>query len=178
MKDSAPLWLQITVACIPLLAAMVAGVFALTNTVSRRAERLKNLVEIWKDYPEPLNPDYALERVMLRELQAIDRATTPILRWYRRFRVVLVGLFVGFYVTVALHLLHIGKISLVNQVAVYLSIVVCAAALFVNNFRSKRQTKFRESYDQVFWSLDEPASQIGQPSDEPVPRDSDAQQAS
>ncbi len=65
---STPLWLQIVVAAIPLLAAMVAGVFALTNTVNRRIERLKNLNDVRKDVPKSVNTNQVIEHLMKREL--------------------------------------------------------------------------------------------------------------
>jgi hypothetical protein len=49
----------------------------LANTVGRRIERLKNLLDIYERFPKPYNQDYVLERLMFRELQGIDRAATP-----------------------------------------------------------------------------------------------------
>jgi hypothetical protein len=74
---SNPLWLQIVLAAIPLLAAGVGGLFALTNTVNQRIERLKNLNDVRKDVPESVNIDRVIEHLMLRELESIDQATTP-----------------------------------------------------------------------------------------------------
>jgi hypothetical protein len=84
MTGTGPTWLQIATAFVPIAVALITGTFLLTNTVGRRIERLKSLVEIRKDFPEGFNYDYALERLMFRELWAIDRASTPFYRWYRR----------------------------------------------------------------------------------------------
>ncbi len=88
MDESGPLWFRAVVASIPLLVAVIAGAFALINTVNSRTERLKNLVEIQKGILRVLNQDYMIERVMIRELNAIEKSTTP---WYvlRRRRIIL-----------------------------------------------------------------------------------------
>jgi hypothetical protein len=84
MNESLPLWLRVVIASIPVLVALIGGAFTLINTVNRRIERLKNLVEIRKEFPDTLNQDYAIERVMVRELNAIEKSTTPWYVWYRR----------------------------------------------------------------------------------------------
>ena len=66
------------------IVAVIGGAFALINTVNRRIERLKNLVEIRKGFPDVLNKDFAVERLMLRELNTIERSTTPWFIYYRR----------------------------------------------------------------------------------------------
>ena len=81
---NAPLWLQVCLAIVPILAAVVAGIFAVTNTVNSRVERLKCLTEIYAKYPKELNLDNALEIVMLRELKAIEFAVTPTHKWDKR----------------------------------------------------------------------------------------------
>jgi hypothetical protein len=86
MTDSGPLWLRVALALIPVLVAVIAGIFAI-NTVSSRIERLKNLVEIQKGIPQVFNQDYAVERVMIRELNAIEMSTTPWYIWYRRLSI-------------------------------------------------------------------------------------------
>lgn len=84
LVEGLPIWLRIGLAAIPLVAAIIAGVFALLNTVNRRVERLKNLTEICSKLPEGIAPPYALELVMLRELKVIDQKTTPKSKWDRR----------------------------------------------------------------------------------------------
>jgi hypothetical protein len=84
MTDSGPLWLKVVLAAIPVLVAVIGGAFALINTVNRRIERLKNLVEIRKGFPDVLNKDFAVERLMLRELNTIERSTTPWAIYWRR----------------------------------------------------------------------------------------------
>ena len=67
MTGGDPTWLKIVLGLIPLLSAVVAGVVALTNTLNKRIERFKTLVEIRKDYPTALNPGNMLEEVILRK---------------------------------------------------------------------------------------------------------------
>jgi hypothetical protein len=50
MTDGGPLWLKIVVASVPLIAALIAGVFALTNTVNRRVERLKTSMRFVRNF--------------------------------------------------------------------------------------------------------------------------------
>lgn len=66
------------------MAAIIAGIFALTNTVGRRIERLKNLAELYNTYPRALNLNNALEVIMLREMRALESATTPTHKWDKR----------------------------------------------------------------------------------------------
>ena len=76
--DAGPLWLKIVIAFVPpVLAAVIAGYFALSNTVNRRAERLKNLndVRISTDTSR-IDPGHALEKVILRELKELERTTS------------------------------------------------------------------------------------------------------
>lgn len=84
--DAGPLWLKICIALVPpALAAIITGYFALSNTVNRRAERIKNLNDIRvSSSPELINPDYALERIILRELEALDRVTWQVLKGGKR----------------------------------------------------------------------------------------------
>jgi hypothetical protein len=96
MTDSGPLWLRAVLASIPLLVALIGGAFAIVNTVNRRTERLKNLVEIRKDFQQALNQDYALERLIFKELNAIERSTTPwYVLWRRLFALELVLVYGG-----------------------------------------------------------------------------------
>jgi hypothetical protein len=106
--DAGPLWLRITIALgPPALAALIAGYFALSNTVSRRIERLKDLNDIRvSSNTDFINPDYALERIMLRELRDLDRATTPILKWRRRFSIGMVTIIWIIYQYAILVYLH------------------------------------------------------------------------
>lgn len=97
--DNSPLWLKIVLGVVPLVAALVAGIFLLANTVSRRIERLKNLVEVREKFPEGFNEDRVLERIMFRELRAIDFATTPVYSWLRRLMVLIVILYVSAGIT-------------------------------------------------------------------------------
>jgi hypothetical protein len=172
VADAHPLWLQITLACVPLLAALIAGIFALTNTVSRRTDRLKSLVEIHKEFPDPLNVDYALERIMLRELEAIDVATTPILKWDRRFRIASVVIAFSWYATVALHfLLHIGKNSVYGPISASLGFLIGAMLLIDTNVLSKRRAQFRRRYALRHDAIEELAQEAHEPPTESEPGD-------
>jgi hypothetical protein len=104
MTGGDPTWLKIVLGLIPLLAALIAGVVALTNTLNRRIERFKLLVEIQKDYPEMLNPGNMLEEVILRELFAIDRANDPAIRGARQIYVTAAVLIVLGYIDMLLNL--------------------------------------------------------------------------
>jgi hypothetical protein len=170
MTDSGPLWLRIVIASIPLLAALIAGIFALTNTVNRRIERLKNLVEIRKEFPDWLDPDYALERVMLRQLQAIDQATTPILKWGRRILAVMWFCGILAYTTVALQWIH-----LVPQwheprpvrYAVYLAVAILFG---VGGYVQFDRQQFRKRYQLVYNAIDERAQRPEEPSSDSEPQ--------
>lgn len=84
MNNSDPVWLRVMIASIPILGALIAGVFALTNTINRRVERLKNLLSIRDSLPDSLNPGGAVDQIILRELAAIDFGTTPAIVWLKR----------------------------------------------------------------------------------------------
>lgn len=105
--DFGPLWLRIVIASLPSVVGLIAALFALTNTVDRRVERLRNLTEIGREFPRWLDPDYALERVKLRELQAIDQATTPVLVWRRRFQAMIVFVVIAIVTIRALRWVHL-----------------------------------------------------------------------
>jgi len=83
MNSGQPLWLNIVLGAVPLVAALIAGAFALANTVDRRINRLKTLVDIYKDFPQHYNQDFVLQHLMFQELRAIDRASTPVYRWQK-----------------------------------------------------------------------------------------------
>ena len=84
--EAGPLWLKIVIALAPpVLAAVIAGYFALSNTVDRRAERLKNLNDLRLSVDATrINPYFTLERIMLRELRALNRATLPMYKIWKR----------------------------------------------------------------------------------------------
>jgi|SRR6478752_3006342 len=155
MNGTSPPWLQIVIAAIPLVAAVIAGIFALTNTVNRRVERLKNLLQIRKEYPVWLNPESTIELITLRELQAIDRATTPVLKWDRRFRMAVTIVGICTYIVIALHFLHIGKNIVLNPAIAVLGILIGAALLLDTNVLSKRREPFQEKYFQAELAVSE-----------------------
>ena len=77
VTDSTPLWLKVALGVVPLVAALLGGLFLIANTAGRRIERLKNMVDIYKACPGVLNPDYTLELLILRELSQVDFVTSP-----------------------------------------------------------------------------------------------------
>jgi hypothetical protein len=97
MTDDIPLWLRIALGVVPLLAALIAGAFALANTLNRRIERLKNLTDTYDKFPSWLNHGNGIEKLMLAELHGIERATTPWYRWYRRAVVAGVSIYLATY---------------------------------------------------------------------------------
>ncbi|MBN7493588.1 hypothetical protein I3U56_24350 [Mycobacteroides abscessus subsp. abscessus] len=128
MTTQPPVWIQILLASVPLLAAIIAGIFALTNTVGRRIERLKNLTELHKNYPPALNPNNALEIAMLRELKALEFATTPTHKWDKRLHLLAVAFMsVGFGLGVFGYFSDSDTTLVVGQ----LLYAVGAAAIFI-----------------------------------------------
>lgn len=80
---SDPLWLKIALGCVPLLIALVTGLFAWFNTVDKKIERLNKLVEIREKISDPINPGSALDKIILCEMWTLERATD----WdYKRLR--------------------------------------------------------------------------------------------
>jgi hypothetical protein len=171
--DAGPLWLRISIAVVPpALAAIIAGYFALSNTVNGRTERLKVLVEIYKQYPNPLNPGYALERIMLRELKELDRATTPTLKWDRRFRIASVVIVFSWYGVVALHyLLRIGKPNVYGPITAVLGFLIGAMILIDTNFLSKRREQFQGRYATDEDALEIVAKEAQEPPTESKPQE-------
>lgn len=113
--DQGPLWLRICIAVVPpLLAAMIAGYFALSNTVNRRTERLRNLNDIRSSSnSDAINPRNILSRMMLRELEDLELATTPVLRWEPRIKRAFFPVSIALiYSTVLAHQLHLLQESL------------------------------------------------------------------
>lgn len=125
-ESGAPLWLQIAIASIPLLVALIGGAFAL-NTINNRVERLKNLVEIRKGIPKVLNQDHAVERVMIQELNAIEKSTTP---WRAQYRGQYILASLVFYIAAFLYYFngHLFKLSnIANGIA---NVAMLASSLY------------------------------------------------
>jgi hypothetical protein len=162
--DAGPLWLRISIALgPPALAAIIAGYFALSNTVNRRAERLKNLNEVRASYPELINPNYALERIILRELGALARATTPAYKFQRRFYLVGLPLVTVLWACNAVMWLKLVNFpdtekSIVNLIITGLFVAVSVPAV-INLFVLKKTQRIDEGYDRAFAALDERAVQ-------------------
>ena len=69
---------------IPLVSALVGGLFLLLNRRGRRIERLKNLVEVSKNLPIFIpSADTSVQRAILKELGGIELSVTP---WFQRLR--------------------------------------------------------------------------------------------
>jgi hypothetical protein len=172
--DTAPIWLRIVIALVPpVLAAIIAGYFALSNTVNRRSERFKNLNEVRKDYPERINPGYAVELIILRELKALDRATTPNLRWRRRIWIIVVAILALGYTYIAL--LKLGIINDNNtpvelQLAFdFILIALFASGLFLSITYIFMRMRYaatlassNKRYERAFAALKERAVQADQ----------------
>jgi hypothetical protein len=171
MTDSGSLWLRIVTASIPLIAALMAGGFALTNTVSRRIERLKNVVAIREDFPDWLGPDYTLERIMLRELQAIDQATTPVLRWARRIRNLWAVVSICGYVIWVPHLLGFIPRSLWHSPENYALSAIFLILTVANTWFGAHRQRFRERYEREYNAIDQRAQSTEELSAKTEPRD-------
>src|SRR5262245_1129421 len=161
MTDGEPLWLRIAIALIPLAGTLIAAYFAQVNTVNRRIERLRNLSEIRKDFPDWLNPDYALEQVILRELRAIDFATTPIYIWYKRFAYI-VGL-IGSLTWALIVLEHFGRMS-AAQGSVLQALISVVSIFFTVPifFLQKRVNEKLKRYKRQFETITNRAQQDGE----------------
>ena len=180
MADTGPLWVRLVVATIPLLAALIAGLFALTNTVNRRVERLKNLHEVRKEFPDWLDPDLALERVILRELRAIDYATTPILKWVKRIRATFWVSFGFLYVSVVLDWLKIAPQRWAELVAQWnpgfprnlVGLVPFLILYYLDTLARKHHEKqFEERYARGNDAIDERAQRSKEPFGDSEPQD-------
>ena len=70
-----PMWLKIALGSVPLLVALVTGLFAWSNRVDEKIERLSNLVALRENVSEQINPGSALDKIILCEMWNIERAT-------------------------------------------------------------------------------------------------------
>jgi hypothetical protein len=164
--DFGPLWLRIVVAAIPSLVGLIGALFALTNTANRRIERLKLLTEIGLEFPRWLDPDYALERIKLRELQAIDQATTPALMWRRRFQAMLGLVFVIVITISALQFVHLVPQWHLSGRYVYLSLVGFVLVVWAAFGGERVHQQFQKRYQRGYDAIDERAEPQGEPSDD------------
>jgi hypothetical protein len=186
--DAGSLWLRISIAVVPpVLAAIIAGFFALSNTVNRRIERLKNLNDIRvSEEPEWINPGCTLERIMLRELEALDRATTPIVKWNRRVRLLVIMLISLAYIYFALGLLQV--INLMSRrgeiVSIFISLGFFLGLLlstFMNRWMSKSsasRTLMNKRFSRRLTALDERAAQADEPDAESEQQDAPKSESS
>ncbi|WP_076203899.1 hypothetical protein [Mycolicibacterium fortuitum] len=85
--DLAPLWLRLLIALLPpILAAVLAGFFAVTNTVNRRIERIKNLADAQANMPESIKESRIVDTLILQELRRIDMNGHLVIKWHRVIR--------------------------------------------------------------------------------------------
>jgi len=130
-----PIWLQIVFASVPILAAIIAGSFAWTNTVGRRIERLDHLTDLYVKFPKELNLDHALEVIMLRELQAIEWSITPTHKWNRRIHVIAVITYIaGTCLAVIGMIYNIGIVTMLSGLSVVVGSVAIAIGVIWLNF--------------------------------------------
>jgi hypothetical protein len=174
--DAGPLWQRLVIALVPpILAAIIAGYFALSKTVSRRTERLKNLNEIRQTCPEWINPAYALERIMLREVQALEKATTLVFR-VRKWYLIVGSLFIlCTYTYLALFFLKIVKppgLWMPESVLGIVGLGIPASSFIVNRGRgNEKRRSINEQYKRAFAALDKRAEQGQSPPSESEEQD-------
>jgi hypothetical protein len=161
--DVGPLWLRIVIASIPALVGLIGALFALTNTVDRRVERLINLTEVGKEFPRWLDPDYALERVKLRELRAIDQATTPVLMWRRRFEALLVLVLLVYATVKALRWVHLVPEWHLSSRYLYLAVVALVALVWAATVGERANQQFQKRYQRAYDAIYERAQPPGEP---------------
>ena len=168
--DAGPLWLRMSIAVVPpVLAAITAGYFALSNTFNRRAERLKNLNDIRvSNKPEWINPNYTIERIMLYELKGLYHATSPMFKWLNRFAnllLLIASLIYAGYAFIFLHIVHISheNTATLNVALIVIAGVVAVAGLVgftLSGHKSVKQIEgFDELYDQRLAALDQRAAE-------------------
>ena len=153
--QSSPLWIQLLVASVPILGAVVTGIFLLSTTLTRKVERLKNLVEIHKDYPSNINPEATLERVMLRQLQAIEFATTPFSRLERKLFALMAVALLTSSVLLLIGFLFPNLLSELRMLilALIFAIIGAAAAIATLVMLIRKEKSARRKYETVLISL-------------------------
>ena len=92
-----PLPVQIFGVFAPVAAALIAGAFLLINASrQRRADRIKNLVDIAEKIPRGLDSGYTIQRAIIEEINGLAMASAPaniFLRWYTYVSLLLMGFF-------------------------------------------------------------------------------------
>jgi hypothetical protein len=151
MKDNAPVWIQVVGLFVPLVVALIAGTFAISNSTGRGIERLKNLVELHSDFPPELNPNSTLERIMLRELEAIDLATAWGYRFFRRWLILSACWTLAFgAMAIAAHRLH-WVVTFWIAFGLYCLGGVSITALYI--WSQLQMRKFGRIYDPYYEAL-------------------------
>lgn len=151
--DNGPVWLQIIIAIIPLAAAIIGGIFLLTNTINRRVERFKNLAEASKI--DVLGPkgDHLLRDIIIHQLTPLWRDTTPALKRAKRLRrATLIPLGTG-YIVYALRLFHRIDNTL-YQYIFYTSFLAAALLAVVSFVAYKKADAYLDNTLDRFNSLD------------------------
>ncbi|MCV7362732.1 hypothetical protein [Mycolicibacterium neworleansense] len=93
-----PIWLKIALGTVPVLAAVIAGYFAVSNTLNKRVERLKNLVEIQNSQTID-DPLHTVQRLIFRELSDLELELSPSSKSARRYTILFYCSSMGFYIS-------------------------------------------------------------------------------
>jgi hypothetical protein len=176
--DAGPVWLRIIIAFVPpVLAAIIAGYVALSHTVNRRAERLKNLndMRVSADINR-INPDHSLEKIILRELKELDRATSPLKGWATYFRVLVLIIAPPVYIVPVLYSLDLIPASvfsgtLISAILSALGSIITGSYLYYHYWLDAPKLKkdLDQRYDaqmEVLNGLSPAAQKSTQPSPE------------
>ena len=71
MTESVPIWVTLTLGLVPIVTALIAGLFTRLNTVEKKIDRLSKLVELREKVSEPINPGSALDKIIPRVMELI-----------------------------------------------------------------------------------------------------------
>jgi hypothetical protein len=81
-----PLWLQYVSVFAPAASALIGGIFLIANaTRQRRADRIKNLVDIADKIDNKLDAGHAVDRAIIDEIYSLDLSLHPWFVGLRRF---------------------------------------------------------------------------------------------
>jgi hypothetical protein len=79
-----PLWLTIALGLVPIVTALLAGLFAFTHPLGKRIDGFKTLIELRAKIPKAVNPSGPLDKIIMSEMLMIERRTDPVIRRCRR----------------------------------------------------------------------------------------------
>jgi hypothetical protein len=159
--DSLPSWLRIAIAVAPpLAAALIAAFVALTNTINRRIERFKNLTDVYSKLPEKLNPGQTLEKLMLKELNAIEWRSTTINKWYRRVYFSNVVLMAAVYVPFMLQQTHIIDLKPLRSPSAPMYGLMIITVLYMIQTSIYRTFGARKARFEMIWKYQDAMEQL------------------